>query len=73
MTLNSWSNDTDVFCHPPSSTVFSNKSCLDAQEEQYGMANIDGRAITNQRFSDSGEDALAEEQHELEALVKSLD
>ena len=36
------------------------------------MANIDGRAITNQRFTD-GVDVLAEEQHELLALVKSLD
>ena len=52
--------------------VFSNKSCLDALEEQFGMANIDGKAITNQRFSD-GEDALAEEQHEVEAPVKNLD
>ena len=72
ITLNSWTKDKDVFCHPPSSTFFSNRSCLDALEEQYGIANIDGRAITNQRFS-HGVDALAEEQHELEALVKSVD
>ena len=72
MTLNSWSKDNDVFCHPPSSTFFSNTSCLDALEEQYGMANIDGRAITNLRCSD-GVDTLVEEQQELEALVKSLD
>ena len=72
MTLNSWSKDKDVFCHPPSSTFCSNRSCLCGPEEQYGMANIDGRAITNMRFSD-GVDALAEEQQELESLVKSLD
>ena len=72
MTLNSWSKDKDVFCHPPSSTFCSNRSCLGGLEEQYGMANIDGRAITNMRFSD-GVDALAEEQQELESLVKSLD
>ena len=70
MTLNSSSKDKDVFCHPASSTFFSNRSYLDALEEQYGMANIDGRAITNLRFSD-GVDALAEEQRELEALVKA--
>ena len=71
MALNTWSKDKDVFCHPPSSTFFSDRSCLGAVEEQYGMANIDGRAITNLRFAD-GVDALAEEQQELEALVKSL-
>ena len=72
MTLNSWSKDKDVFCQPPSLTFFLNRSCLDALEEQYGMANINGRAVTNLRFSD-GEDALADEQQELEALVRSLD
>ena len=72
MALNSWNKDSDVFSHPPSSAFFSNRSCLDALEEQYGMANIDGRAITNLRFSD-GLGALAEEQQELEALIKSLD
>ena len=72
MNLNSWSKDKDVFCHPPSSKIFSNTSCLDALEAQYGMTNIDGRAITNLRFYD-GVDALAEGQQELEALVKSLD
>ena len=72
MTLDSSSKDKDVFCHPPSSTFFLDRSCLGAMEEQYGMANIDGRAITNLRFAD-GVDALVEEQQELEALVKSLD
>ena len=72
MTLKSLSKDKDVFCYPSSSTFFSNRSCLDALEEHYGMTNTDGRVITNLRFSD-GVDALAEEQQELEALVKSLD
>ena len=72
MTLSSWSKDKDVFCYPPSSTFCSNRSCLDALEEQYGMTNIDGRADTILRFFD-GVDALAEVQQELEALVKSLD
>ena len=45
--MNSWSKDKDVFCHAPSSTFFSNGSCPDALEEQYGKANIDDRAITN--------------------------
>ena len=72
MTLNSLSKDKDVFYHQPSSTFFSNRSCLDALEEQYGNANIDGRAITNLRFSD-GVDALAVEQQKLEALLISLD
>ena len=72
MTPNSRRIEKDVFCHPTSSTFFSNRSCLDALEEQYGMANINGRAITNLWFSDAV-DVLAEEQQELEALVKSLD
>ena len=58
MALNSWSKDKGVFCHPPSSIFSSNGSCLGALEEQYGIANIDGRAITNLRFAD-GVDALA--------------
>ena len=72
MTLNSWRKDKDVFFHTTSSTFFSNRSCLVAVEEQYGMTNIDGKAITNLRFSE-GVDALAEEQQALEALVKSHD
>ena len=45
MALNSWSKDKGVFCHPPSSIFSSNGSCLGALEEQYGIANIDGRAV----------------------------
>ena len=56
----------------PLQHFYSNGSCLHALEEQYGMAHIDGRAITNLRFA-NGVDALAEEKQELEALVKSLD
>ena len=67
MALDSSCEDKDVFCHPLSSTFFSNGSCLDALEEQYGKANIDGRAITN-----DGVDALAEEEHELEAQAAQL-
>ena len=71
MSLNSQNKDKYVFCHPLPSTFFSNGSCLDGLEEQYGKANIDGRAITNVRFAD-GVDGLAEER-ELVALFKSLD
>ena len=52
--------------------IFSNGSCLCAREEQYGKANTDSRAVSNLRFVDDV-DALAEEEQELEALVKSLD
>ena len=72
MALNSQSKDKYVFCHPLSSTFFSNGSCLDGLEEHYGKATIDGRAITNVRFAD-GEDALAAKEQELVALLKSLD
>ena len=68
MALNSQSKDKYVFCHPPSSTFYSNGPCLDGLEEQYGKTNINGRDITNVRVAD-GVDALAEEQ-ELEALLK---
>ena len=71
MALNSQSKDKYVFCHPPSSTFFSNGSGLDGLEEQYGKANIDDIAVTNVRFAD-GVDALAEEQ-ELVAPLKSRD
>ena len=66
MSLNRQSKDKYVFCHPPSSTFFSNGSCLDGLEEQYGKANIDGRAITNVWFAD-GKDAL------VKSLLNSLD
>ena len=71
MALNSWSKDKGVFCHPPSSTVSSNASCIGALEEQYGKANIDGRTITNLRFAD-GIDALAEEELEQKAQATQL-
>ena len=44
----------------------------DALEEHDGKVSIGGRNITNLRFADD-KDALAEEEQELEALVKSLD
>ena len=50
---------------------FSNGSCLEALEDQYGKANIDGRAITNLRFAD-GVDVLAEEVQELEAQAAQI-
>ena len=73
MALNSWTKDKGVlvFCHPPSSTLSSNGSGLDALEEQYGKANVDGRAITNLRFAD-GVSALTEEELELEAQATQL-
>ena len=43
----------------------------DALEEHDGKVSIGGRNITNLRFADDI-DALAEEEHELEALVESL-
>ena len=44
----------------------------DALEERDGKVSIGGRNISNLRFVDDI-DALAEEEQELEALVKSLD
>ena len=44
----------------------------DAPEEFDGKVSIGGRTITNLRFADDI-DALAEEEQEQEALVKSLD
>ena len=44
----------------------------DALEEHDEKVSIGGRNITNLRFADDI-DALAEEEHELEALVESLD
>ena len=61
MALNNWSKDKGVFCHPPSSTVSSNGSCIGALVEQYGKAKVDGSTISNLRFTD-GIDALAEEE-----------
>ena len=61
-----------VFCHPPSSTFFSNGSCLMPRKNMSGrLVSIGGRNITNLRFADDI-DALAEEEQELEALVESL-
>ena len=71
MALNSQCKDKYIFRHLPSSTFFSNGSCLDGLEEQYGKADTDSKAITNVQLGD-GVDALAEEQ-ELEVLLKSLD
>ena len=71
MALNSWSKDKCVFCHILFSTFSLNGSCLDALEEQYGKASIDGRAIANLRFAD-GVDALAEKELELEAQATQL-
>ena len=44
----------------------------DAPEEHVGKVSIGGRSIANLRFADDI-DALAEEEHELEALVESRD
>ena len=71
--LNSWSKGKGilVLCRPPSSTFSTNGPCLDASEEQYAKAYIDGRASTNLRFADDV-DALAEEELELEAQATQL-
>ena len=60
-----------VFFHPPSSTVFLERIMSDAFEEHDGKVSIGGRTITNLFVDDI--DALAEEEHELEALAESLD
>ena len=52
--------------------VFLKRIMSDALEEHDGKVSIGGRNITNLRFADDI-DALAEEEQELEALVKSLD
>ena len=62
----------DVFCHPPSSTFFSNGIMSGALEEHGRRASIGGRNITNLELAHDI-DALAEEEQELEALVGSLD
>ena len=51
---------------------FSQRTMPDALEERDGKVSIGGRNISNLRFVDDI-DALAEEEQELEALVKSLD
>ena len=52
--------------------IFLERIISDALEEHDGKVSIGGRSITNLRFADDI-DALAEEEHELEALVESLD
>ena len=52
--------------------IFLEPIMSDALEEHDGKVSIGGRNITNLRFADDI-DALAEEEQELEALVKSLD
>ena len=59
----------DVFFHPPSSTIFLEGVMSDALEERDGKVSIGGRTITNQRLADDI-DVLAEEEQELEALVR---
>ena len=44
----------------------------DALEKHDGKVGIGGRSITSLRCAD-GIDAIAEDEHELEALVESLD
>ena len=51
---------------------FLERIMSNALEEHDGRVSISGKNITNLRFADDI-DALAEEQQELEALVKSLD
>ena len=52
--------------------IFLERIMSDALEEHDGKVSLGGRNITNLRFADDI-DALAEEEQELEALVKSLD
>ena len=52
--------------------IFLERIMSGALEEHDGKVSIGGRNITNLRFADDI-DALAEEEQELEALVKSLD
>ena len=59
-------------CHPPSSTVFFERITPDALEEHEGKVSISGSNFANLRFVDDI-DALAMEEHELEALAESLD
>ena len=52
--------------------IFLEQIMSDALEEHDGKVSIGGRNMNNLRFADDI-DALAEEEQELEALVKSLD
>ena len=52
--------------------IFLERIISDALEEHVGKVSIGGRKITNLWFADDI-DVLAEEEHELEALVESLD
>ncbi|MEW8545712.1 MAG: hypothetical protein AB2693_19495 [Candidatus Thiodiazotropha sp.] len=58
--------DKDVFCHPPSSTVFLNESCL--MPWKTAKVSIGGRNMVVLRFA-ADTDALAEKKQELEALT----
>ena len=60
----------DVFCHPPSSTFFSNGSCLMLGHGK--RISIGSRNITNLEFAYDIDDP-AEEEQELEAIVESRD
>ena len=51
---------------------FLKRIMSDALEEHDGKVSIGGRTIINLQFAEDI-DALAEEEYELEALVKSLD
>ena len=51
--------------------IFLERSMSDAPEKYDGKISIDGKTITNLRFTDDI-DALDEEEQELEALVESL-
>ena len=57
---------------PTHLNMFLERIMSDALEEHDGKVSIGGRNIINLRFADDI-DALAEEEQELEALVKSLD
>ena len=52
--------------------IFLERIISDALGEHDGKVSIDGRTITNLRFSDDI-DALAEEEEQLEALIESID
>ena len=52
--------------------IFLERIMSDALDEYVGKVSIGGRNITNLRFADDI-DVLAEEEHELAALVESLD
>ena len=52
--------------------IFLERFMSDALEEHDGKVSIGGRSIINLQFANDI-DALAEEEHELEALVESRD